>query len=306
MPSLGLGTYQLTADACQVAVDYAIGVGYRHIDTAYSYSNEANIGEVIKHKINKQEIKRKDLFLTTKVPPLYLDPKDVEFAAQESIARLGVSYVDMLLIHSPWGVKNHGDGNLSPRNDQGQLDFYQHDHQKAWRAFESLVDKGITKAIGVSNFTSRQIDQIWNVARVKPANVQMECHVHNQQPELRAFCQKKNIVVTGYSPFGSPQRPEKHRLPGDQSILEDAVVMAIAAKHSRSTAQILLQYLLLIGVVPLPKSMTLKRIKENLGCYDISLDHEDITKLARLNRNQKYFSFADRLGHPDYSPDEPF
>ena len=301
MPTLGLGTYLI--DDCKRAIEAALDAGYRHIDTALTYENEQEIGSALKDTLGKHEIKRTDLFVTTKVPPVYLAPSDVCYSLEESLRRLKLSYVDLLLIHNPFGRRNHHDGNFNPKNEHGELDLQHHDLVSAWKAFEELVDRGLTKAIGLSNFTPSQIERIWKSARIKPANVQMELHCYAQQKVLREYCDQKGIAVTGFCPLGAPGR---HRNPGEKENLTDPVVLRISEKHQKTPAQVLLRHALQLGVVPLPKSGNPERICENFAVYDFQLDKEDMSRLANLNVDQKYVKFTHSMKHPEYPTKEMF
>lgn len=306
MPSVGLGTYLALGEKLQSVLDYALSVGIRHIDTALSYKNESDIGQVISDNVSQGKFKREHLFVTTKIPAVYIGPNDVRHSIETSLDQLNMSYVDMLLIHHPWGRRNHGDGNILPLNDKGQIDHCHHDLVVTWQIMEALVDEGLTKSIGLSNFTPSQIQRIWDKSRIKPANLQLECHVYLQQNVLRQFCRSKGIAVTGYAPLGAPARQKQHRTPKDGAPLRDAVISLIAEKHKRTPAQILLRYLLELGVIPLPKSETPHRIKENFALFDFSLDAEDMKKIGALDRNQKYFQFHRDINHPEYLTTEPF
>ena len=311
MPSLALGTYTPSGERVETAVDCALSLGYRHIDTAYSYritapgqpslSVESQVGQVISDKIKSGKIKRKDIFVTSKIPPVHLDPKDILPCLEESLDNLKLPSVDMLLVHSPFALKNKKDGNLYPCDEDGNLIVVHHELVDIWRVFENVLKKGLTKAIGVSNFTARQMDRILEKGKVRPANLQMECHAFLQQDRLREYCKAKDIVVTGYAPLGAPDRPVKYRKNDDPVLLDNPVVKEIAANTSRTPSQVLLRYLLQLGVVPIPKSVTPSRIEENMKIFDFELDTAAMNNLKQLgDRRMKYFAFHWFAHHPEY------
>lgn len=310
MPILGLGTYLLFGESLRKALDYALFIGYRHIDTAHLYKNEKDIGNVLRDRCDNtsasltQKIKRKDLFITTKLPSVYLAPADVSMCLEKSLDDLKQKYVDMFLIHHPWGMKNRRDGTLKPVNNRGERELQFYDLTDTWKSVESLVKSGKVRNIGVSNFTAGQIDKILSIARVPPSNLQCENHIYLQQPDLSRFCQSKNIVMTSYSSFGSPKRPNSSET--EPSPLLEPVVWDISTKIGRTPAQVLLRNLIQKNVVVIPKSETQERILENSKIFDFELSDADMEKLKSLDRNFKYFPFTWARKHPEYFENEPF
>ncbi len=306
MPSIGLGTYLSLHGQLNTAVDFALDIGYRHIDTAVSYKNESQIGEVLSAHLKTGKLSRKDLFLTTKIPSALLDAKDIAPCVEKSLEDLKTNYLDMVLIHHPWGRKNTGDGNLSPTDRNGNPLLQHHDLISAWRCMEALVRTGKIRAIGVSNFNQHQIRKIIDRCEIRPSNVQLECHAYLQQHILRKYCSEERIVVTGYAPLGARGRPAHNRNGDDIDLLADPVVVSIASKLKRTPGQILIRYLMQIGVVPLPKSTNPNRIKENFDSHLFDLSIEDLKRLSMLNINHRYFRFSWAKHHPEYTEGAPF
>ena len=301
MPRIGLGTYSPSGEAVQSAVDFALHVGYRHIDAAASYKNQGQIGIVLEDNMSGGRVKRKDLFVTTKVPPALLAPKDIKACVEESLSQLRLTSADLLLVHSPYTLKNRGDGDFLPRDSSGKLVVDPHDLCDIWTEFEKVYEQGLAKAIGVSNFTTRQLNLVMNKCKVRPANLQLECHAYLQQDLLRQYCKERDIVVTGYAPIGSADRPEKYRLDDDPVLLDDPVINKIAQDLKKTPAQILLRYLLQLNVTPLPKSVTPARIQENFRIFDFELDPDAMSQIKRLGERQmKYFKFRWYSHHPEY------
>ena len=292
IPAIGLGTFQAKRAEVQTSVECALDVGYRHIDTAISYQNEANIGEVLSHHFRTGKLKRKDIFITSKIPPVYLDAKDVRPQVKNSLERLETKYLDMLLIHFPVGNVNKGDGNLTPMNKNGERCAIDVDYVETWKVMECLMKENEVKAIGLSNFNCQQMDTIMENAQIPPSNLQLECHAYLQQDKIRAYAVKHDIVLTGYAPLGSPARPATYFQVTDQKLLEDPVVQNIAGRLNCTPAQLLIKFVSELGVIPLPKTVSTNRILENYEAMQINIPEEEKEKLKQLNCGQKYFLFT--------------
>lgn len=180
----------------------AIDAGYRLIDGAHVYENEHEVGEGVNAKIKEGVVKREDLFVTSKLWNTFHDPKDVRGACEHTLKQLQLDYLDLYLIHWPIGYGLSKE--LFPKNEAGESLHSNFDLMDTWRAMEELVDAGLTKSIGISNYNIKQVDYIYDNARIKPVTNQFECHPYLLNKELREHCKSKNIVVTAYSPLGSP------------------------------------------------------------------------------------------------------
>ncbi|KAL4220432.1 hypothetical protein ACF0H5_020835 [Mactra antiquata] len=306
MPRIGVGTYLLLGDQCQEVIERAIAIGYRHIDTAWSYENEKAIGSTIHDIEHRGNIGRKQLYITSKLGRTFFHPRDVKYAVEESLDNLQTTYLDMYLIHSPWGMKNHGDGNRKPLKEDGTYDCEAYDLNATWRAMEEAVKDGHVKSIGLSNFTTKQIQMIVDNGKIVPQNVQFECHAYYQQNSLRKFCSDYNIVCTAYSPLGAPGIPDSHQAKShnkDLQLLEDDIVITIATKYNRSPAQILLRFLLEKNLAVIPKTSSLQRLEENICVFDFELEKEDVTLLESLDRGLRFFMFEHYKDHP-YFPNK--
>lgn len=246
IPSVGLGLWQVKDKSeCMATVKAGIDTGYTHFDSAQIYQNEQFLGEALK----LSSVKREDVFVTTKIHVGNF--LRVKGSFNKSLTKLQTEYVDLLLLHFPVsGARG-----------------------KAWRDLEDIHADGKAKAIGVSNYTVRHLKQLLKNCKIKPAVNQVELHVFLQQPELVAFCQENGILVEAYSPLAHGQG------------LDDPVLMSIAKKHGKSTAQIMIRWCLDIGTVPLPKSTHADRIKQNIDVFDFELDSTDMEKINSLDRN---------------------
>ncbi|CAH1797541.1 unnamed protein product, partial [Owenia fusiformis] len=267
MPMLGLGTWKSKAGEVENAVGVAIETGYRHIDCAYCYGNENEVGAGIKKKVDDGTVKREDLFIVSKLWNAFHRPDLVRGAVDESLKSLGVKYLDLYLIHWPYGFKE-GLGNL-PKDEAGNVLYSDVNYLDTWKVLEELVDEGILKAIGLSNFNSVQIQDVIDNSRIKPTNLQVECHPYHNQAKLLAFCLERNITFTAYSPFASPDRPWAK--PGEPLLIDDPRLKAIAEKYSKTPAQVVLRYQVQRQVVVIPKSVTPARIQSNFQIFDFEL-----------------------------------
>lgn len=282
MPGLGLGTYTSTGGDCQRSVKDAIDAGYRHFDTAYFYENEEEVGKAIREKIAQGVIKREDVYIVTKLWCHFHDPERVEYACRKSLKNFGLDYVDLYLMHWPYGYEYEGDNIMFPINASANVNLSDVDYIDTWKAMEKLVDLGLTKSIGVSNFNSEQIDRLLSVARIKPVHNQIECHPGLNQKKLIKFCKDRDIVVTAYCPLGRPEPARKH-----PSFLFDAKVKAIGDKYNKTPAQIILKYLVEIGAVPIPKSVTKERIQQNIDIFDFELSPDDHKVMDSYNEGKR-------------------
>ncbi|XP_066290550.1 aldo-keto reductase family 1 member B1-like isoform X2 [Branchiostoma lanceolatum] len=271
LPVLGLGTWKSKPNEVATAVKVAIGAGYRHIDTAWNYGNEAEVGQGVRAAIRDGTVERRELFIVTKLWCTFHRPEDVKLGIADSLDKLGLDYVDMYLMHGPQGFK----------------------------AMESLVDEGLTRSLGVSNFNSRQVDRVLQACRIKPVVNQVELHPYLPQLDLIKYCQSKDIILTAYSPFGST--PEVGNEP---RLLEDPVVVAIGKRHGKTPAQVLLRYHLERGLSVLAKSITPARILQNLEVFDFRLTEDDIRSLNSLNRNHRYVTWQYSRTHKYYPFDD--
>ncbi|XP_068098621.1 aldo-keto reductase family 1 member A1 [Hyperolius riggenbachi] len=311
MPIIGLGTWKSAPGQVRDAVKYALCAGYRHIDCASVYGNETEVGEGIKQSLGDKGLKREDIFVTSKLWNNKHDPEDVEGALKKTLSDLQLTYLDLYLMHWPYAFKK-GD-NIFPQNPDGSLQYDYTDYKDTWKAMEKLVEKGMTKAIGLSNFNKKQIDDILSVATIKPAVLQVECHPYLAQNELIAHCRANGLVVTGYSPLGSPDR--SWRKPEDPVLLEEPCILAMAKKYGKSEAQIVLRWQVQRRVVTIPKSVTPSRILENFQVFNFCLTDEEMQQIGGLNKNWRYIiplitvdgkSVARDAGHPMYPFNDPY
>jgi len=281
IPVVGLGTWQSKPGVVGAAVEKALSSGYKHIDCAHVYQNEAEIGESFTKMFGEGGIKREDIFITSKLWNTFHRADEVEAACDTTLKNLQLDYLDLYLIHWPVGLEP-GKGTLFPVDDDkvALMDSKAPSFAETWGAMEKLVESGKCKNIGLSNFNQAQIEEVLSSAKIKPANLQVESHPHLPNLELLEFCKKNDISFVAYSPLGNPG--SAFRREDQVDLLHDEDVLKIAQKHSVSAGQVLIRYQVDKGNVVIPKSVTPSRIEENLNVFGFSLDSSDMDTLNNL------------------------
>ncbi|XP_057686816.1 aldo-keto reductase family 1 member A1-A [Corythoichthys intestinalis] len=285
MPMVGLGTWKSAPGQVKQAVLAALDCGYRHIDCAAAYGNEQEVGEALALRVGPgKALCRDQVFVTSKLWNTKHDPSDVEEACRTTLAHLGLSYVDLYLMH--WPMAFQPGKELMPRREDGSVCYSDTHYTDTWVAMEGLVDQGLVKAIGLSNFNARQMDDIIRVARHKPVVNQVERHPYLAQVDLLAHCRSAGVCLTAYSPLGSGDRPwasgEEPRL------LQDPQLGEIAQRYSKTPAQIILRWHIQNGVVCIPKSVTPSRIHQNYNIFDFQLSEVDVKRIDALNLGHRF------------------
>ena len=252
MPQLGYGVYQVTKDECERCVSDALKVGYRLIDTAQSYFNEEEVGNAIA----KSGIPREEIFLTTKVWLEHYGYEAAKASVLGSMKKLQVDYLDLCLLHQPFG-----------------------DAYGAYRALEELYEEGKIRAIGISNFYADRMIDFASFNRIKPMVNQVEIHPHNQQVEAKLWHDKYGVQMEAWAPFGEGR--------GDMFQLPE--LKAIAEKYGKTVAQVILRWHLQRGIVVIPKSTHVERMEENFNVFDFVLREEDMAAIAALDKKTSSF-----------------
>ncbi|QYO78382.1 aldo/keto reductase [Devosia salina] len=256
MPALGYGVFQTPPDETTTAVEEALRVGYRHIDTAAAYANERGVGDAIK----RSGLTRDDVFIETKVWISDYGYDETLHSFEKSARKLGVEQIDLLILHQ--ALPSAFDRTL-----------------EAYRALETLLADGKVRAIGVSNFMPEHLEQLLGVAKVVPAVNQIEVHPYFQQPRLQKMNREHGILSQAWSPIGGITFYRG----GDKSTLEDPVILAIAAAHGKSAAQVMLRWHLQEGRSVIPKSVKPARIAENFDIFDFELTLDDVARIDGLD-----------------------
>ena len=259
IPAIGFGTFPLVKNDAYKATRHALDVGYRHIDTAEIYDNEIEVGKAMK----ESGVSREDVYLTTKLWNAHWTYETARDALEESLKRFGTDYIDLYLIHWP-----------------GPYDRI----RAVWTAMEEAVDTGKVCSIGLSNFNLHHVDNLLEVAKVKPVANQVECNPHLQNVFLKQQCQDRDLILEAYAPLGSSHV---------EDLLGDDTLKTIASAHNKTVAQIVLRWNIQRGVVVLPKSGTPSRIEENFQVFDFELTDEEMQTIRRLNKGKRYFTEPD-------------
>lgn len=257
MPQLGYGVYQVTKEECERCVLDALKVGYRLFDTAQSYFNEEEVGNAIV----KSGVSREEIFLTSKVWIDHYGYEECRKSVLESLRKLKTDYIDLMLLHQPFS-----------------------DYYGAYRALEDLYDEGKIKAIGISNFYPDRMVDLARFTRIKPMINQIEIHPYHQQVFSKEWHDKYGVQLEAWAPFGK----------GRKNMFELSELKEIGDKYGKTVAQVILRWHLQRGIVVIPKSTHLERMKENFNVFDFELAHEDMDVISKLDKNESsFFSHQD-------------
>ncbi|KAJ8924074.1 hypothetical protein NQ315_006855 [Exocentrus adspersus] len=295
IPTIGLGTYKSKPCEVEEAVKYSIDIGYRHIDCAWFYANEKEIGEALRAKIVEGVVKREELFITTKLWNNFHDKENVVPMLKESLKYLQLEYVDLFLIHWPFGFKEDADGLPT----DGAASYSDVDYLETWEGMEDCLKSNLTRSIGVSNFNKDQLNRLFNNCEIKPAVLQVEVNPNINQKDLIQFCKERNIVVVGFSPLGRGSLSTTVSDYPLATILDDKIV-GMAKKYNKTPAQVVLRYLISLGICVIPKSVTKSRILENFDIHDFELEKKDTEYLDSCNKNERVARMAPYKDHKHY------
>ncbi|MGM9525457.1 MAG: aldo/keto reductase [Peptococcaceae bacterium] len=266
IPMAGLGTFMLQPDEAEYAVLTALRNGYSLIDTANAYMNEKAVGRGMK----KSGVSREKIYLSTKLwPSIYAD---AEQAIEDTLKRLDTDYIDLLFLHQPVG-----------------------DYIGAYKAMERAVKAGKVKSLGLSNFTQVQIKELIEQTEIKPAFVQVEAHPYYPQTELKAVLAEYGTAVMAWFPLGH----------GDKALLEEPVLVKLAEKYGKSTAQVILRWHTQIGNIVIPGSKNENHIADNINIFDFALTEVEMEEISALNKNMRYYTVTEEAlqGYLAFAPD---
>ena len=265
MPMLGIGTFQLTPEEAEHSVNTALRAGYRLIDTANAYVNEKAVGRGIR----SSGVARDEIFLETKLwPTLYED----ESAVDRTLERLGVEYIDLMLCHQPAG-----------------------DYIRGYRLLEKAHREGKIRALGISNFSERQIERVLEACEIRPTVIQVECHPYYPQTTLRKLLEKEKIALQAWFPLGH----------GDKTLFEQHVFTALAEKHGKSVGQIILRWHIQMGNIVIPGARSEAHIRENIDIFDFALTGDEMAAIAAIDRGVPYITHReeDMCRYLNWHPD---
>ena len=288
MPAIGLGTFgsdRFSAEEIAEAVKGAIAVGYRHIDCAAVYGNERPIGETLRDVLSSGLVKRDELWITSKLWNDKHAEHDVIPACEQSLKDLQLDYLDLYLIHWPF-PNYHAPGVDVGSRDPHARPYIHENYMKTWRQLEQLVAAGLVRHIGTSNMTVPKLRLLLRDAEIKPACNEMELHPHFQQPDLFRYCRENGIVPIGFSPIGSPTRPDRDRTSTDTVVLDDPVITRIAERLKVHPAVVCVKWAVQRGQVPIPFSIYRQEYLSNLqATVTAPLSDEDMQAIAAIDQN---------------------
>jgi len=289
IPALGLGTFgsdRFTAGEIAEAVVGAATIGYRHIDCAAVYGNEEKIGSSFQ-KIMSSGIHREELWITSKLWNDKHAEEDVISSCRQTLKDLRLEYLDLYLIHWPF-PNHHAPGVDVNSRDPHAIPYIHENYMKTWQQLEKLVEMGLVRHIGSSNMTIPKLKLLLRDAKIKPAANEMELHPHFQQPELFQFCLDNHVAPIGYSPIGSPRRPERDRTPDDTVDIEDPVIVKISNRLNVHPAVVCIKWAVQRGQIPIPFSVRPEQYWSNLKAVTSEpLTEEEMHEIAGVDRNNR-------------------
>lgn len=285
MPILGLGTWKSAKGEIYQTVRKAIEIGYRHFDCAFIYGNENEIGQAISDAIGNKEVTRNELWITSKLWNNRHKKADISSAIEITLENLKLEYLDLYLIHWPVALKyavNY------PQNGSEMVDLKHIPLTETWQGMIALKDKRLTKHIGVSNFSIKKINQLIADTGICPEALQLELHPFLQQKKLLDFANANDIVLTGYCPLGSADRPANRITHGEPKLFENKTILDIAHDKGITSAQVMLAWAVNRGTSVIPKSVNPQRLKENIEAADMGLSSSEMEKINNLDQHYRY------------------
>ncbi len=295
IPSVGFGLWKIPTDECADVVYQAIKNGYRHLDSASDYGNEREVGEGIKRAITDGLCTREELWVTSKLWNTYHAQEHVQPAIEKTLADLQLDYLDLYLIHFPialeyvpFKARYPAQWLFDPEAQSPSMKLAKVPLAQTWGAMEALVNKGLSKQIGVCNYNTGLIHDLLSYASIKPSTVQIESHPYLTQEKLLRLCSQNNINVTAFSPLGALSYVELDMASENQSVLNQQVVTKAAKRLNKTPAQIVLRWGVQRGCSIIPKTSKENRMKENLSLFDFELSEHEMRSISTLNQNKRF------------------
>ena len=295
MPRVGLGLWKIARDRTAGLVLDAIEAGYRHLDSAADYGNEPEAGEGIRQALAAGHCRREDLWVTSKLWNTYHHPDHIRPACERTLSDLGVDYLDLYLVHFPislryvdFAERYPPEWFFDPAARRPVMELAPVPLSDTWAAMEELVEQGLVKRIGVCNYTSGLLHDLFAYARIRPVVLQVESHPYLTQEALLRLARQYGLAATAFSPLGAASYVELEMAADTDSVLTEPVVAGAAARLGRSPAQIVLRWALQRGTAVIPKTSRKERLRENLALFDFSLNEEEMAGISALNRNRRF------------------
>lgn len=285
MPMIGLGTWKSPPGEVYKAVKTALETGYRHIDCAPIYGNEAEVGEALSESFDAGVTSREDVWITSKLWNDAHHPENVRPALEQTLDDLQLDTLDLYLMHWPVALKPGVD---FPESPDEFVSLEEVPLTETWATMEALKEDGLVRHIGVSNFSVANLQTLLEEGEVRPEMNQVEMHPYLPQPKLVSFAEDQDIPLTAYSPLGSGDRPDAMKADDEPTLMENPTINKIAEDHDVSPAQVLLQWGLSRGTAVIPKSTTPVHIKDNLAAADLNLSAEEREAIDNLDQNYRY------------------
>ena len=295
IPSVGLGLWKIERSQAADVTETALKLGYRHLDSACDYGNEAEAGEGIKRALDQGVCRRDELWVTSKLWNTYHAKEHVRSALERTLADLKLDYLDLYLIHFPiaqrfvpFEERYPPEWFFDPNAPNPRIESDPVPISETWGAMEDLVESGLVKRIGVCNFGCSLLRDLLSYAKIRPSVLQVESHPYLTQETLLRYCQQENIVYTAFSPLGAQSYFSLGMADPSESLLNHTLIHEIAAGQRRTPAQVLLRWGIQRGTAVVPKSANERRLKENLQLFDFQLSEAEMRSISRLNRNRRF------------------
>jgi D-xylose reductase len=295
LPALGLGCWKIDRPAAASVVQQALRIGYRHLDCACDYGNEPEIGEGLRTAFAQGLCRREDCWVTSKLWNTFHRPEHVALAIKRSLQDLQLDYLDLYLVHFPITMAFvpfeeryppgwfHDPVAAQPRMKADSVRI-----SDTWQAMEELVDAGLARSIGVSNFGVSLIRDLLSYARIRPSVLQVESHPYLVQSKLLRYCQQESIGYTAFSPLGAGSYVPLGMAAQSDSVLEHPLIVELASRHGKSPAQIVLRWGVQRGTAVIPKASQIEHLRENIQIFDFTLSREELQSISALDQHRRF------------------